>query len=108
VEERVRLNVRTGDFGRDLVPWMKSCLRAGGVPIFKTRFLGLEFEDSVLGICYGSGSAVRSLLFTNVPREDLARMRSDSPDWPYLAEKYGDEELRGLVRQVRQLRSVSV
>jgi hypothetical protein len=101
VEERVRLNVRTGDFGKDLVPWMKSCLRSGGTPIFKTRYLGLEFEDSVLGVCYGSGSAVKSLLFTNVPHEDLARMRAGSPDWPYLAEKYGDEELRSLVRQLR-------
>jgi hypothetical protein len=105
VEGRVRLNVRTGDFSRDLAPWMKSCLRAGGVPIFKTRFLGLEFEDSVLGVCYGGGSTVRSFLFTNVPPEDIAKMRSGSPDWPYLAEKYGDEELRNLVRQ---LRSVSV
>ncbi len=93
--------MKSGDFSKDLVPWMSKCLKSGGVPIFKTRYAGLELEDSVLGICYGAADVVGSIMFHNVPREDVEKIRTMSRDWIYLAEKYGDRELKELVQKFR-------
>jgi hypothetical protein len=98
-DERDRVLLRVGDFSKDVSAWMKTCIRRGGVPIFKTRFRNIDFGDNVLGICYGAAGAVPSSLFTNVPEEDRKAFLTESPDWPYVALKYGDEELKRMARE---------
>ena len=102
-ENLVRVNVKVMDFNRDLSPWMKTCLRSGGVPTFRTRFRGLEFRDSLMGVCFAAAKKVESVLFRDVPPEVIEEVRTRSPDWVYLAERYGDEELREFVKRLKSL-----
>jgi hypothetical protein len=99
VDEGERVLLRVGEFSKDVSAWMKACIRRGGVPIFKTRFRNIDFGDNVLGICYGAAGAVSSALFTKVPEEDRRAFLTESPDWPYVALKYGDEELKRMARE---------
>jgi len=102
-ENLVRANVKVMDFNRDLSPWMKTCLRSGGVPTFRSRFRSLEFRESLLGVCYAPATKIESVLFKDVPPEVITEIKTRSPDWVYLAERFGDEELREFVRRLRSL-----
>lgn len=88
-----------GKFVSDVVSWVKRCLQAGGTPIFKTQYAGRRFAaDRVLAVCFGASDRVRGGFFEEVPPEDMVRFETERRDYVWIAEKYGDEELREMVR----------
>ena len=99
----MKIDVRVADFSRELASWMKACLKSGGVPTFRSKFRSLEFRESLLGVCYAPATKIESVLFKDVPPEVITEIKTRSPDWVYLAERFGDEELREFVRRLRSL-----
>ena len=78
---------------RKVVDWIVECRRDEGIPMFKTKFAGLHFkvdtEPAVMAICWGGHNGAPTVMFTNVPRNDLKLIEEGIGDWRRLILKYG-------------------
>lgn len=90
-----------GSWSEDMPRWVKRCIKAGGLPVFRTRFAGARWGGNmVLAACYGDEEPpIAGGFFKNVPEEDIAKMEEAAGDWKWIVEKYGDEELKKYVRE---------
>jgi len=85
-----------------------SCLRAEGVPMFKTKFAGRPFvvegKPSVVAVCYGGGwGEPFSRVFVGVPPEELKLIKERVGEWRILLEKYlSKEELEKLMKVIQK------
>ncbi|MGQ9469771.1 MAG: hypothetical protein ACUVTD_08155, partial [Nitrososphaerales archaeon] len=66
--------------------FIESCLRAKGVPMFKTKYIlpfKVDTKRAVAGMCYGGVEPLEpmSRVFVDVPEEDLRIMRERVGDW---------------------------
>ena len=82
-----------------VVDFIKECLDAGGLPMFRTSYAGARLshggEPAVLAVCYMAADRVPSTLFYGVPVEDLVEMERETGDWKIILAKYGtDEDVR--------------
>mgnify|MGYP000144318727 CR=1 FL=1 len=81
------------DSWKNVTKFILACRRDEGIPMFKTRFAGQRFiGNGVLAICWGGHDKVGSVLFTNVPKEDLELIEESIGDWRKLLRKYGTPE----------------
>ena len=79
-----------------------ACLRAEGVPMFKTKFAGrpyrIEGKPSVVAVCYGGGwGEPFSRVFVGVPPEELKLIKERVGEWRILLEKYAPEKLKEIL-----------
>lgn len=90
-----------GPWKQTIGKWIDACIRAGGLPMFRTRFAGARWGDNmVLAVCYGDEEPpISGGFFTDVPEEDIERMERETGDWRWIVEKYGSDELRAFVAE---------
>lgn len=81
---------------KTVTEWILACRRDEGIPMFKTKFAGLQFsiknKPAVLAVCWGGHDTAPSVMFTHVPHNDLKLIEEGIGDWRRLIEKYGTEE----------------
>jgi len=79
----------------NVVLFIKRCLDAKGLPIFRTKYAGMPIEvdgkRGVVAICFGGvgpNKEPHSRVFYDVPEEDLYLMEKLTGEWRELLEKY--------------------
>jgi len=79
---------------KDLKDFILSCRADEGYPMFKTTFHKEHVwgKNNVLAVCWGGHNRVNSIIFTDVPKEDLDLIEKNVGDWKILLKKYGTEE----------------
>ena len=82
---------------RDVIRYILGCRETEGLPIFKTKFAGLQLKadkgNAVLFICWGGRETEEpSVVFTNVPREDINFLEEGYSDWKRLLDKWATPE----------------
>jgi hypothetical protein len=70
-----------------------TCRAGGGIPMFKTGFGGIRFEDgrTVLAICYAPEKPIDSKVFVRVPQEEIQELEHRVGDWKYLWNKFAPD-----------------
>jgi len=92
-----------------IVNFIKACLLAGGIPMFRTRFARVPFrvdrKRAVMAICYGGSAFTEpySRVFYDIPREDLKLMKERVGEWIFLLKKYAPKEYE---RELKKLGEV--
>ena len=80
----------------NLVRFILGCRRDKGLPIFKTKFAGFQFEvdnkPAVMAVCWAGQDMWGSQMFVDVPKEDIKLIEEGTGDWRRLIEKYGTPE----------------
>ena len=70
--------------------FIRKCVAAGGVPIFRTKYGGKRLPgNAVIAACWGKGKEVPGGTITDVPPDILAEMERRTGDWKWLAERLG-------------------
>jgi len=73
-----------------LKKFIEKCRKAGGTPIFRTKYSGKRLPgNAVIVACYGKGREVPGGTIVNVPEELIAEMEKRVGDWKWLAERLG-------------------
>ena len=79
-----------------VVKFITKCRKAMGIPVFKTKYAGVEFKykgkPAVVATCWG-GFNTGSWLFTDVPEKEFKELEERRGDWKFLLEKYAPEKL---------------
>lgn len=87
-----------GDYRKKVIPFIRSCIDVGGVPMFRTKYAGERWKnDRVMIVCYGNADEVPGGFLENVPGEDVAFMESKTGEWRDILRKYGSAEDQRLV-----------
>lgn len=69
--------------------FIRKCLAAGGVPIFRTKYGGKRLpENSVIAACWGKGNVVKGGTIKNVPSHIIDKMEKTTSDYKWLLETY--------------------
>jgi len=82
--------------------FITQCLKAEGVPMFKTKFAGKPFvvegKQGVVAICYG-GTYMEpfSRIFIDISPEDLKLIKEKVGEWEILLKKYAPEKLKEIL-----------
>jgi len=93
----VTLNISSNVWNkRDVINFIMTCRRDEGIPMFKTRFAGRRFpRNGVMAICWGGkGMAPDSMMFINVPEDELRFLEENVGDWRRLLKKYNPRLLK--------------
>ncbi|MBA7696540.1 hypothetical protein ES703_105190 [subsurface metagenome] len=91
-----------GDYRENVADWITSCLEAGGLPMFRTRYAGLRWDgDRVLVVCYAKADEVPGGFLEDVPRGDLELMERGVGDFRPLLEKYGTPSQRAVLTKYK-------
>ena len=65
--------------------WMYEVRKAGGIPMFKTKYAGVGFtqngERCVLGIGWGAEGKASSMWFCGIPEEELKDIEEKPADF---------------------------
>ncbi|MHC1627549.1 MAG: hypothetical protein ACXQTI_01795 [Candidatus Nezhaarchaeales archaeon] len=70
--------------------FIRRCLGAGGVPIFRTKYGGKRLPgNTVIAACWGAGDKVKGGMITDVPPDIITEMEKRVGDWKWLAERLG-------------------
>ena len=70
--------------------FIRKCVAAGGVPIFRTKYGGKRLPgNAVIAACWGKGKEVPGGTITDVPPDIIAEMEKRTGDWKWLAERLG-------------------
>jgi hypothetical protein len=70
--------------------FVEDCLRAGGVPIIRTRYGGKRFpENKVVVACWSKGKEVPGGTIENVPPDIIEQAEKQVGDWKWLAARLG-------------------
>ena len=74
-----------------------SCREDEGIPMFRTRYAGsrLRFngKNVIMGVCWaGHGNAPNSVVFTDVPEDDVRFVEKDTDDYIRLSKRFGFEK----------------
>lgn len=100
--EIIKLHLPRVDYTPEaVVSFIKACLDAEGLPMFKTKFITpfkVDAKPSVVGICYAGveWKEPPSIVFVDVPKEDLELMKERVGEFRFLLEKYAPEKLKKL------------
>ena len=70
--------------------FVEGCLKAGGIPIIRTKYGGKRFpENKVVVACWGKGREVPGGTIENVPPDIIEQAEKQVGDWKWLATKLG-------------------
>ena len=70
--------------------FIRECVAAGGVPIFRTKYGGRRIKgNGVVAACWGAGDRVPGGTIYNVPPDIIREMEEKVGDWKWLAERLG-------------------
>jgi hypothetical protein len=70
--------------------FVEKCIRAGGVPIIRTRYGGRRFpENKVVVACWGKGKEVPGGTILNVPSDIIEEAEKQVGDWKWLVKRLG-------------------
>ena len=70
--------------------FIRECVNAGGVPIFRTKYGGRRIKgNGVVAACWGAGEKVKGGTITNVPPDIIEEMEKRVGDWKWLAKRLG-------------------
>jgi len=70
--------------------FIERCLRAGGVPIIRTRYGGRRLPgNAVVVACWGKGKEVPGGTITDIPADILSELERRVGDWRWLAQRLG-------------------
>lgn len=88
------------DFREHVVEWIEKCRKARGIPMFRTKYGGVEFLDRegrpmMLGVCWMRSDEVPSTWFYNVPEKAYEIAENYLGEWRWFLWKYGGGEERG-------------
>jgi len=65
--------------------FIRECVSAGGVPIFRTKYGGKRLPgNAVIAACWGAGDKVKGGTITDVPLEIIEKMEKTTGDWRWL------------------------
>lgn len=78
------------EFATNVADWIESCIKAGFVPMFKTKYAKKSLDNCALGVCWGAKGTVPSQWFKDIPSDDRGS------NWKLLLQKYGTEEQKKL------------
>lgn len=97
----IKLHLPRMKWNKDSVlSYIEACRKDKGLPIFKTKFAGIEFEidrkPAVMAVCWAGNDLVGSVVFTDVPKEDIELLEEGVGDWRRLVKKYAPEKLSEL------------
>ena len=67
-----------------LVEFVKKCRAAGGTPMLRTGYGGVEFEDKLVVACWGEADKVPGGTITNIPKQLIDKCRETKGDYKYL------------------------
>jgi hypothetical protein len=90
----------------EVVKFIKECIDAKGLPVFRTRYAGKRFEvdgkPAVVASCFGGikEKEPQSRVFYNVPEKDIILMERYTGDWVYFISKYADELLKQYLEEI--------
>jgi len=95
--ERIRIHLLREKWSpRSVVKYIIACRRDEGVPMFFTKFAGIPFkiEDkpAVMVKCWAGFGRVESIVFTDVPHEEVLLIEERIGDWRMLLERFGTPE----------------
>jgi len=80
-----------------VLSFIEKCRKDKGIPMFKTKFGNLRFaiagKPAVMAVCWAGEDKVSSVIFSNVPYEDLRFLEEGVDDWRRLVKKYAPEKL---------------
>jgi len=76
---------------KNVIKFIKYCRKTLGIPMFKTRYNYRRpwGKNNVLAVCWGGKIDIPSIVFENVPEEDLKLIEDTIGEWKYLLIKYG-------------------
>jgi len=73
-----------------LKDWVEKCLRADGIPIFRTKFAGKRLPNNgVIVACYRAGKEVPGGTIEEIPIDFIEKMEEGTGDWKWIVEKLG-------------------
>ena len=73
-----------------LKDWVEKCLRADGIPIFRTKFAGKRLPNNgVIVACYRAGKEVKGGTIEEIPIDFIEKMEEGTGDWKWIVEKHG-------------------
>lgn len=81
-----------------VVDFIMRCRRDEGIPMFIPDMTGLELmyegRPAVMAKCWaGRGTAPDSMVFVDVPREDVEFIRAGRSDWRRLLTRFAPEKM---------------
>ena len=80
-----------------VISYIEACRKDKGLPVFKTKFAGIEFEingkPAVMAVCWAGNDLVGSQIFTDVPKDVVGFLEEGVGDWRRLVKKYAPEKL---------------
>lgn len=90
----------------EVVKFIKECIDAKGLPVFRTRYAGNRFEvegkPAVVASCFGGikEKEPQTRVFYNVPEKDIELMERFTGDWVYFLSKYAEDLLKQYLEEV--------
>jgi hypothetical protein len=90
----------------EVVKFIKECIDAKGLPVFRTRYAGKRFEvdgkPAVIASCFGGikEKEPQTRVFYNVPEKDIMLMERFTGDWVYFLGKYAEDLLKQYFEEV--------
>jgi len=90
----------------EVVKFIKECIDAKGLPVFRTRYAGKRFEvdgkPAVVASCFGGikEKEPQSRVFYNVPEKDIILMERFTGDWTYFLGKYAEDLLKQYLEEI--------
>ena len=73
--------------------YILECRRDRGIPMFRSKYAGIPLmmggKHFVIASCWAGEDVVGSVVFTDVPEEDIKLIEEGYGDWRKLLEKYG-------------------
>jgi hypothetical protein len=90
----------------EVVKFIKECIDAKGLPVFRTRYAGNRFEvegkPAVVVSCFGGikEKEPQTRVFYNVPEKDIELMERFTGDWVYFLSKYAEDLLKQYLEEV--------
>jgi hypothetical protein len=90
----------------EVVKFIKECIDAKGLPVFRTRYAGKRFEvdgkPAVVASCFGGikEKEPQSRVFYNVPERDIILMERYTGDWAYFISRYAEDLFKQYVEEL--------
>jgi hypothetical protein len=91
-----------------VVKFIDSCLKAKGVPMFKTKFIfpfKVDTARGVMAVCWGGVPEIEPLsrVFYDIPKEDLELLKRRVGAWEFILKKYSPQILERHYKELSEL-----